>query len=726
MSIGNWYRVGTVAVTNGSVNVVGTGTFWTSQCNPGDRFTVDGENWYEVNSIVTDTSLTLLSVGGSGAFAGATATNLPYAIDRNFTNNLNANIAASVASLVAQYQANSNGPLSGLFANGAAATPGIGFLNEASTGLFHPATGIAALAVQGAEFLRAVGTAGGVPAMLGIGQTAPANAFDLFCTSNALYGARIQNSSAGTAARAALQLGNTSAAAQVLNLGVNGAAFTANGVLSPSRGFVEGPNGVDFASAVTSGTAFSWGAGAAYAQKMMMDAAGNLSLAAGGKLGVGMVPVNVLDITQTQNGPSVVSLLNASNGTAAGAEFSASNGTHSLGLYQLGTSWTTSGMNRQDGSLISANGTGGLTLATAGAQPIYFGINGTEAMRLDATNHLLINQTTNPSSYVLALTGGLGLTVGSGLDAPSSSKGIWVAKDNLTYNGFTLQYNASNGASLIVGNTATWAEAWRTDVSGNFALGTTSSAGARLIVVPPNSSGTRSFAFYSGDGIAGNGPLYSDTADQVHALGESSAHSATFIRKNNTTSRSVSAAGTLNASGADYAEYRQLIPSLYGLVAKGGLLGYNVAGLMTNVFADVVGRVLPKSTAPSYVGNDTWGSEAAICAAYGLAAPGSATLADGTADAGYAARLAAYESAMETERVKWDRIALCGVVPVNVMGLTTANIGQYLVPCAASDGTITATAVAKASLTLGQYIDSFGTIEQIGADGRPLVTVKNA
>lgn len=82
-------------------------------------------------------------------------------------------------------------------------------------------------------------------------------------------------------------------------------------------------------------------------------------------------------------------------------------------------------------------------------------------------------------------------------------------------------------------------------------------------------------------------------------------------------------------------------------------------------------------------------------------------------------------AALETERVKWDRIALCGVVPVNISGLGTADIGKYLVPCAASDGTITATAVAKADLTLMQYIDSFGSIEAIGTDGRPLVNVKN-
>lgn len=62
---------------------------------------------------------------------------------------------------------------------------------------------------------------------------------------------------------------------------------------------------------------------------------------------------------------------------------------------------------------------------------------------------------------------------------------------------------------------------------------------------------------------------------------------------------------------------------------------------------------------------------------------------------------------------------------INLAGLTAADVGKYLVPCAAADGTISATAVTKGDLTLGQYIDSFGSIEAIGADGRPLVNVKN-
>ena len=648
MSIGNWYRVGTVAVVNGSANVVGTGTFWTSQCNPGDRFTVDQENWYEVATIVSDTAMTIQGVGGSGAFAGTTASNLAYAIDRNFTNNLNANIAASVASLVAQYQANSNGALSGLFGNGLAATPGIAFLNEASTGFFHPATGIAALSVQGAEFLRAVGTAAGVPAMLGIGQVAPANALDVLTTSNALYGARIQNASAGTAARAALQIGN---GAQVLNAGVNGASYAGSGVLTAARGFLEAPTGLDMASGVASGNAYSWGIGSAYTSKMTLDYQGNLALATGsitttagsivagttvtagtgvtattgnitamagnllvtaGKLGIGMTPSNVLDIAQSQNAVSVISLLNGNAGSSAATQYTLSNGTSVLDIAMFGTGYTTGGVLRQAGGAVFTNGFGGLTLATTVAAPIYFGINNAQVAQFDTSGNFMIG----------AAAAGGRFTVGATNDASNNlvvnSSGSGVATLYANANGaaaiamsanFSGSTNASGvpTAALGLGTannypivfTQNAAERMRIDTSGNLLAGTTTAYVGGAHTFQKNVTNDAGNPVLAINGNAGQavGQFYA-----VSGSGASASGSAIIFNKHVTTGRSGGFAGTLNASGADYAEYRQLIPALYGAVAKGVLLGYDANGLMTNLFANVVGRVLPKSTSPSYVG----------------------------------------------------------------------------------------------------------------------------
>lgn len=71
------YRVGTVAVTNASAAVTGTGTTWTSQVKPGDWFMLDGTRMAEVLSVASNTSLTLTT-----AWGGSTASGQTYSIAR--------------------------------------------------------------------------------------------------------------------------------------------------------------------------------------------------------------------------------------------------------------------------------------------------------------------------------------------------------------------------------------------------------------------------------------------------------------------------------------------------------------------------------------------------------------------------------------------------------------------------------------------------------------------
>jgi hypothetical protein len=76
-----------------------------------------------------------------------------------------------------------------------------------------------------------------------------------------------------------------------------------------------------------------------------------------------------------------------------------------------------------------------------------------------------------------------------------------------------------------------------------------------------------------------------------------------WMKRNGTTSRSINASGTINASGADYAEY--MVKEITDDIAKGDIVGVNSNGKLTNIFADSVSFVI-KSTDPSYVGGDTW------------------------------------------------------------------------------------------------------------------------
>ena len=67
-----------------------------------------------------------------------------------------------------------------------------------------------------------------------------------------------------------------------------------------------------------------------------------------------------------------------------------------------------------------------------------------------------------------------------------------------------------------------------------------------------------------------------------------------------------------------------------------------------------------------------------------------------------------------------DRIAYCGKVPANVIG---ANVGDWIVPIAAQDGTITAEAVPDPAVTFDQFRKAVGRVRSIGSDGRPIVAV---
>jgi hypothetical protein len=196
------------------------------------------------------------------------------------------------------------------------------------------------------------------------------------------------------------------------------------------------------------------------------------------------------------------------------------------------------------------------------------------------------------------------------------------------------------------------------------------------------------------------------------------------IGRNDTTGRTINAGGTINASGADFAEYRELIPALYNNTSAGDLLGYNSEGLLTNIFADVTGRFCIKSTSPAYVGNDIWGNSDSV-----PERPFSPSQSDYKTEEG-ADDVAAFEAAvlqyeldkeahailLEAARIKVDRIAIAGIVPVNVTGITVADVGTYLVPISNEDGTIGAIAIDEDNLTLKQYIKSFGAVERIDGD----------
>lgn len=75
------YTTGTVAVTNGSAIVTGSGTLFLTNASIGDIFTIQDEGvWYQIASVDTDLQVTL-----TANYAGTTDSGLGYAITSDFS-----------------------------------------------------------------------------------------------------------------------------------------------------------------------------------------------------------------------------------------------------------------------------------------------------------------------------------------------------------------------------------------------------------------------------------------------------------------------------------------------------------------------------------------------------------------------------------------------------------------------------------------------------------------
>ncbi len=93
-----WYRSGSVAVTNGSKNVIGTSTAWVNNVQPGDAFIGPDGAYNEVDVVGGNGSLTLVE-----NYAGTTASGGAYKIIP--TQGRVRDLAAQVAQLIVDYGA---------------------------------------------------------------------------------------------------------------------------------------------------------------------------------------------------------------------------------------------------------------------------------------------------------------------------------------------------------------------------------------------------------------------------------------------------------------------------------------------------------------------------------------------------------------------------------------------------------------------------------------------
>lgn len=269
-----------------------------------------------------------------------------------------------------------------------------------------------------------------------------------------------------------------------------------------------------------------------------------------------------------------------------------------------------------------------------------------------------------------------------------------------------------------------------------------------LVTAPNDTEGNVIASFRNATGTA------SVASYVVSTAGFSGTATAMTVGKNSSTSRSINAGGTINASGADYAEY-EIKNDACGVIQKGQIIGFDADGKVTDKFAESVSFGV-KSTNPNLVGGDDWFQEPSpvepnytppdlVKPAYPtqsvrindvVAAEALAEFEQKTAEyeaamqeahdfwksttyATYLSALDVYNKQLEIERQKVDRIAYCGKVPVNV---TNAKVGDYIVPVAMQSGGIDAIAVTD--VTFEQYRQSIGQVRRILADGRAEIVVK--
>ena len=171
------------------------------------------------------------------------------------------------------------------------------------------------------------------------------------------------------------------------------------------------------------------------------------------------------------------------------------------------------------------------------------------------------------------------------------------------------------------------------------------------------------------------------------------------IGQDSGTSRSINAGGTINASGADYAEYMEKAGDF--VIEKGDICGINQDGLLTDVFADSISFVV-KSTNPSYVGGDTWHLDCGV----------EPELDDSDLDKQL------FADRLEQARQKVDRIAFSGQIPINVTG---ASVGDYILPI---DVNQKIAGQAVSNPTFEQYQAAVGKVIAIKSDGSVHIIVK--
>jgi hypothetical protein len=164
-----------------------------------------------------------------------------------------------------------------------------------------------------------------------------------------------------------------------------------------------------------------------------------------GSVGIGGAPTEKLDISQSVNNSVIAKVTNTNSGDLASARVAIHNDNSSLGqltTYSSGFAYNVLGSNAANWTLLGSSGanSNGLKIGTLTADPVVFGTNDTERMRLDgATGQLSV-----PAGVLLGGTAAANL-----LD--DYEEGTWTPD----YTAWTTAPTFSSGKYIKIGSQVT-------------------------------------------------------------------------------------------------------------------------------------------------------------------------------------------------------------------------------------------------------------------------------